>query len=504
LFTVSAIGQQTEVEQISAATDSNGKLYFQFSNVPDITTTPFLMVEIMDTVGGQQEVVRQTLVPAPTVGQQMGMGVSELSSRQTQIALQAMQAGHNQALDAMFPLLMIPTGAMDAADAPHFGQAASDAATTFHDYLRQNGVTATQMTNFQNGLLNAMREFATANQDALDQTNPGTIAGLYGQAGAWFMEALIQAGATAGINPGLMSAAFDQAGQSIDNSAALDTLPVGEIDAMQATFRVDAQQRRLLAQMRGFASAMPLVVANTDQTLTFTTAMNTLQSAMALARQNFYQQAFADSENLPDSNTIDQALSTMATAMENAFNAFDQATTATNVQINSMLGIMANNMNGHGGMMGGGMMSGAFLGRTGFGMMQTTLDGTSQNWSTMMVGASNLVSTVPGMTYTPVTDDLTAQLTAENRPSAPDWSQLPDGPDKNLLQLQYDLMLVNLIDQQIVAGLALPLTQADLAAISAQDLDNRAAIRQGLQGLSDTRMDALMAALNQPWLCPLY
>ena len=143
-------------------------------------------------------------------------------------------------------------------------------------------------------------------------------------------------------------------------------------------------------------------------------------------------------------------------------------------------------------------MNGSTLGGMGFGMMQTTLGGASQNWTTMMVAASNLVPSVPGMTYTPDTADLTSQLDPGNVPTAPDWSQIPDGSYKSLLVLQYDLMLVHLIDMQTVAGLTPPLTQADLASISTQDLANRAAIRQGLQGLSATQMDALMAALSPP------
>ena len=165
------------------------------------------------------------------------------------------------------------------------------------------------MTTFQNGMVDAMRNFAADNQTIVNQTNPGTAAGLYGQAGAQFMAAMFQAGDTAGIDPALLAAAFDQAGQAID---------------------------------------------------------------------------------------------------------------------------------------------------------------------------------------------LTSQFDPANVPTAPDWSQIPDGSYKSLLVLQYDLMLVHLIDLQTVAGLTPPLTQADLASISTQDLANRAAIRQGLQGLSATQMDALMAALSPP------
>ncbi|MEJ2691252.1 MAG: hypothetical protein P8130_15185 [Deltaproteobacteria bacterium] len=250
LSTVSTTGQQTAVDQRDVTTDANGKLSFKFADVPDTGTSPFLMVQIMDPAGGAP--VRQTLIPAPTAGQQLQMGVSETSSRQTQVALQAMQgASGNQALQAMFPIFMIPTGAISSTDAASLGQATNAGVTSFNGYLTQNGATSGQINSFQNGMLAAMRDFAAANKTVVDQTDPGTAAGLYGKASAQFMSAMIQAGEAAGIDPFLMSAAFDQAGQSVDNSTALNNLQAGAIDAMQESFLADAQQRQLMAEMGG-------------------------------------------------------------------------------------------------------------------------------------------------------------------------------------------------------------------------------------------------------------
>jgi|GEM_PF-2511820 len=504
LSTVSSRGQQTAVQQMDVMADADGKLAFQFSDIPDTDTAPYLMVEIMDIVGGQQQVVRQSLMPAPTTGQQLQMGVNQQSSRQTRTALQAMQAGADQTFGAMFPLLMIPTGAISADDAASFGQAAADAASTFHDYLSSHGVSASQMADFRDGLQAAMRDYAAAQKSVAEQTDAATAAGLCGQAGARLMATLLQAGDAAGIDPTLMSTAFDQAEQSIDASTALNTVSTEAIEAMHTGLLVDAQQRQLMAQLRGYASAMPVVGADSTQTQTFTMAMTSLQTAMLQARQDVFQQAFADPDNLPASTSIDQALTSMQTAMQNAFTAFDQATTTSDTQIADMLGTMAGGMNGSGGMMGGGMMSGSTLSGMGFGMLQTSLGGTSRNWSMMMLAATNLLATVPDLNYIPATDQLIAQLAAENQPTVPDWSLLADGPEKSLLQLQYDLMLVHLIDLQTLADLTLPLSQDDLAALSAQNLANQTLVRQGLEGVSDTQIDALLAALSRPWLCTVY
>ncbi|WP_020677969.1 hypothetical protein [Geopsychrobacter electrodiphilus] len=498
LHSVSAAGvpSSTPVAQMNATSDMNGKLSFQFSNVPDSGSTPFLMIQIMD--GGTM--VRQSLAPAPTAGQQLQMGVSEISHRQTQAALQAMMGATStgeSALRAMFPLTMIATGNMLDADADSFGQAAHDAATAFATYLNNNGATATQMANFQNGLLDAMRTFAAENRTAVDDTVTNTAAGKFGLANAQLMTAMMQAGNTAGIDPTLLAAAFDQAGQAMDSSTALASLSPGQFAAMQTNYMAGTQQRQMLGQMNGYAAAMPVVGASPTQTQTLTSAMGNLQSAMVTARQSFCQQAFADPMILPTQATLDTAVIDMQTAMNNAFGDFNTATDG-GTQIGTMLDTMASGMNGMGGMMGGTMMTGTTLAGLNLGMMQTSIGGPLQNWSTMMVAGTNLLPSVAGMTYTPVTSALTTQLSdlsPASMPIAPDLSLLPTSPDKSLLQLQYDLMLVHLIDVQMATNLA-PLDPAAMATISAADLANRDSVMLGLSGLTDVQKSALMHAMS--------
>lgn len=499
LYTVSDAGQQTLVDQMETQSDGNGRLNFQFANVPDTATAPFLMVQIMEPAGSQQP-VRQTLVPAPQAGQQMAMGVDEVNSRQTQAALQAMQSANSNtdaALQAMLPLAMVPSGAISAADTANIGQMAVTGAAAFQNYLAGRGASTTQLTSFRDAMLDAMRQFAASSQNIVQQGDPVTAAGLYGQANAQFMAALMDAGTAAGIDPEVLSAAFDQAGQAMNSSPAFIGLS-GDVQAtVENNYLAGTHQRQLMAQLSGYAEALPVVGANGAQIQTFSTARTTFQAAMFQAMGSF-QQTFADPTTLPDRAAVDQALTSMETVMQGAFGQFDQATTASQAQVDSMLNVMASQMGGAGGMMGGGMMSGSNLAQMGIGMMQTSPGGTTRNWSTMMVAASDLVPSVPGMSYAPATSDLLTQLGGAPIPAAPDWSQLPAGPDKSLLQLQYDLMLVHLIDMQALAALPGPPTQAELAAISDQDLANRATVRLGLQGLTTAQADAMLAALSTP------
>jgi hypothetical protein len=497
LHTVSDAGQSMLVEQMNSTSDANGKLHFQFSNVPDTDSAPFLMVQIMDTVNGQLQMVRQTLAPAPTAGEQMQMGVSEISHHQTQAALQAMQSGAGTAaLDAMFPLTMISSGAISDADADNLGLMAAAASVEFETYMTQSGVSVAQMTAFRTRLTDAMRTFASDCKLAVDATDPLLAANRYGRADSEFLQAMIAAGADAGIDPELLSAAFDQARVAMENAPGAMTLSSEAYAMLDGTFMAGHQQRQLQAQTRNYADAMEMFHADTGQSQAFTAARTALYEAMLQARQE-YQLIFSDPDNLPDQLTIDQAQADHEIAIQAAMDTFLLATEATDLQIETMLGEMANHMDG--GMMGGGMMTGSTLAGLGFGMMQTTLTGTPQNWSTMMVAATNFLPSLTGMSYTPDTTNLTnqlAQLSPASMPTAPDLSLLPDGQDKSLLHLQYDLMLVRLIDMQMAANLTPPLTPSDLASISAVNLANRVAVRQGLQGLTEAQQRALMAAMS--------
>jgi hypothetical protein len=498
MSTLSETNHQTLVEKVAAKSDTYGKLSFHFSNIPDSSTAPFLLVEIIDMASVQPNVVRQNLIPAPEAGQALRMGMNEISHRQTQAALRAMDLEAMQgtpstgdaALRAMFPMTMIATGAMSDTDADNFGIAANDAATAFATYLSNNGVTSSQMAIFQNELLVAMRAYAADNMAAVDDTSSSSAAGIFGRADAQLMTAMMLAGSTAGIDPILLEAAFDQAGQAMNSSTALNGIPAGMITAMQATFMAGTQQGQMISQMSSYAAAMPVVGASAGQTQILDDATTVLQAEMFAARESFCQQAFADPATLSSQADIDQALSDMQTAMQTAFGKFNDSTIATDDEIGSMLGVMAQRMNG---------MSGSTLSGFGLGMMQTEVGG---NWSTMMVAATNLLDSIPEMSYASDTTDLNlmAQLTnlePLSMPVALDLSGFPvaDSPDKSLAQLQYDLMLVHLIDVQMAINLA-PLDPTDMADISAADLANRTMILQGMTGLTEVQKSALLSAMS--------
>lgn len=498
LSSVSHSGQRTMVEQLESVTDASGKLAFQFSNVPTADTAPFLLLEVIDTAGGQSKILRQSLVPTPAPGQAMRMGVSETSHRQTQAALRAFSdGGAADPLRAMFPLTMIAGGALSDADADSLGQMVGAARLAFEAYLLQAGVEAEQLTTFSAALMTAMRGLAADCKAAVDAVDPVVAAAYQGLADGEFMLALIEAGANAGIDPEVIAAAFDQARLAMATTPGALTLSPEGFAMLDATFMAGGQQRQLQARMRHYADAMEQLNADPEQRQVFTAARAALHDAMIQARQNF-QQLFSDPNNLPDQMLIDLARTEFETAMLEAVAVFRQTTTASDAQIDVMLGQMATRMGG--AMSGGGMLTGVSLEGMGFGRLQTVPGGMPQNWSTMMVAASDLAFTVPALNYQTATLALTTELatlqTTPNLPIAPDWTALPDNANRRLLQLQYDLMLVALLDWQAMENLSKPLTASDQAWLSDHHLTNLTTIRQGLQGLTGAQEHALVAVMS--------
>ena len=115
-----------------------------------------------------------------------------------------------------------------------------------------------------------------------------------------------------------------------------------------------------------------------------------------------------------------------------------------------------------------------------------------------MTAANNFVTADSPLTYTPSTT-LTGQLTAlgGTPPTPPAFSQLVD-PYKALLELQYDLMLLKLINARKLAQLGATPTQEQLAQLKEETLAMTAALKQNLSGITDAQKD-LLVTLSSPF-----
>lgn len=498
MSTLSEPNQLTMMEEIAATSDTNGKLSFHFSNIPDSSTAPFLMVEIFDMVNGQPVVVRQNLIPAPEVGQALRMGMNETNHRQTQASMRAFSdAGRVDPLLVMFPVTMMPGSALSADDVSNLGMMANTAGNAFKTYMTQSGVSTTQMAAFTSGLIDAMHDLAANSMLAVDELDPTTATNLQGHANGLFMQAMIDAAAVGGIDSEIMTSAFDRARVAMDNSQGAMLLSASGLAMFDSSYMTSRQQMTMQSQLQQYTTAMSMFNLDADQLQVFIDAKTTLNAALLQAREA-YHQLFYDPANPPDQTMIDQAQTDFTAAMQTAMDTFMLTTQASGLQIDTMLGLMASNMTD--GMMGGGMMSGNDLGSMGFGQFQARIGSAQQNWSIMMVAGSHMATIAPTMDYVPVTDALLLELSqlqaTPNLPVIPDWSILPDDATRSLLHLQFDLMLTSMIESQQQDNLSGMMNSLDLAQINTQHMTNRQTIRQGLQGLTGSQSNALMAIMG--------
>lgn len=499
LSSVTSTGQLTQVSSMSATADGTGKLAFSFSGVPTTDTNRFLMIQIVDSAGA---VAREGMVAAPAPNGSATMGVSEVSDKQAKAMIKTMADARSDDPDyAMLVVNMVRSGAITDSDAQAFSPLAQAGKDAFDTFMTSNGVTATQMAQFKSNLLTAMRNHAAKMNQSVVATSQAAEASMRGDAIALFASDMINAGANAGIPANLMQVAFDVAGSAVESASATSSIDPGVVAAMKAMFRTGTQQRQVRAQMRSFADSMPVMGATTAQTQQFTSAQTLMGIAMLGAQENF-EEMFAEPTDFPSSSTIAATEAAMLSAMQTAFNTFlsssSSGVAASSSEISGMLSTMATRMNGMGGMMGG--MTPGTLSGMGIGAMVTTPgSGMTQNWTVMMVATTNFV--VPGvpMSYTPSTTALSAQLAGMGvtPPTPPTFSSFAD-PYKSMLELQYDLMLLKLVDLQKLVQISAVPTQAQMAAIKQASIAEMNTIVGNISGLTNAQKTALMVSLGQP------
>ncbi|MBI5016184.1 MAG: hypothetical protein HZB55_11960 [Deltaproteobacteria bacterium] len=501
LSTVSSTGTLTQVKSMAVTSDANGKVDFSFTGVPTSDTATLLMVQILDA---SDHVLREGMVPAPDPSGTVNMGVSEVTDKQAKAMLGSLaQPGSTASVpaQAMAALVMVRSGAMSDADAVRFGPMAAAAGSAFESFLiGSGGASAAQVTAVRSAMLRHLREIAAGFQQAVRTAN-GTAAGdqaaanLRGDAMANFMDDMINAGGDAGLAPGVMQTAFDEAGSAAHGvSATMDNPAV--FTAMGSALRSGAQLGQFMEQQRRYNDAMTALGAPSAQVQQLASTSASLSVAMTNAQEHF-EEMYASPTAFPTDAQIQAAEAAMAAAMTSAFQqGFVGGTTASSTVISGMLSTMASRMMGMGGMMGG--MTTQTLQNRGIGMMVYTPGAAPQDWPVMMVAGANFVTPTVSMTYTPSTATLQAQLTASFAPPAPpDFSQFAE-PYKSMLELQYDLMLVKFINLQAVAGAASPMPLATLAQIQDRDRARRADLMANMTGLTAAQRTAMMVSLSQP------
>ncbi|MBI5462696.1 MAG: hypothetical protein HY941_10985 [Gammaproteobacteria bacterium] len=340
---INSNGSLTAVTSTTATADVDGKIGFDFpATMPTADEVHFILLQIKDS---NNIVVRQGIAPAPGAGETNLVGVNPLSDVQAD-ALQTVMAdnGTDDPLAAAFGLVFIRSESLASSDIPGLSQMMATAIRGddgMEAFLLANGVSATQLATFKDRIIyNAtagatdMSDYIAFFKTAVDSDSDDDLA----EAGGLMGDILIDAGAAADIDPQLLLAAFDAAGDATGLEAAMASISSGF-------------QGSVMAAVSGFQTRVSSVVIKKE----YTDALGTLGGSQSLIdRFNAGVQDFITAQRQVDTQygdyfmnpdgylaanpgvTEQQIRQAIDTAFQNAWGDFEAAIGSTNAEITTM------------------------------------------------------------------------------------------------------------------------------------------------------------------------
>lgn len=350
VYEINGDGSTSLASSTTATADSNGKLSFSLSSVPNNTQTNFLYFTIVDS---SSNVVRQGFSPAPPAGQENQMGINTLSTSQAAAMIKAGQvAATDDPILVAFGLVLTRSPGITDADITRIvtvgnaairGQdgdtqgAGLGAADGFIGFLKSNGVTNAQLNLMRDKLIynsasdtKDLRSFTALFKDAVDNDNDGEMS----KAGGYMAEIFIDAGNAAGIDPGLILSAHQAAGEVTNKSqygailAAMDSSVMKGIEQSMSSFFTRAAAAKLETE---YTEALEALNTPGAQVAAYNSAVQTMVSAFETI-ETTYIDYFMDPDGYvaTNSTTHTAVQTTINQAFDAAFTAFQSNVAASN------------------------------------------------------------------------------------------------------------------------------------------------------------------------------
>jgi len=416
---VNANGTLTQVSSNAATTDADGKLNFTLSAMPTKDDCNFVYFTLKD---GSNTVVRQGFAPAPPASDTNKLGINDLSTIQAKTFVEVGQllGATNQAdnpIPVAYMLIILRSDGVNEADIPVIGQLATTAITGtggFQDFLTTDaGVTPTQLSDLKECLIynadatkKTLRNFGESFYNAVQSTSTTTEKAEMQKAGGFMAEIFMDAAVCAGIDPELILAAHNAAGDAAGSgggSGPIATLTIqnpnfmSSIDQAMSSFHQRIAGAKVATE---YTNALNTLQASGTQVTTFLTAGEAMFNAYAQIESD-YGDYFMDPQTYlaaHSGETEDTVRAAIDTAYSTVFSTFQTAIESSNSDIDSLktkvaslLGVAANQL------------------PNGFGSY-SDFSGTTKNWpipQTVMVNWLADVLTAGGQfTYTRATTPL--------------------------------------------------------------------------------------------------
>jgi hypothetical protein len=356
LYEVNGDGSTSLATSTTATANSSGKLSFTLNNVPTNAQANFLYFTIADS---SDSVVRKGFSPAPPAGQENLLGINSLSTSQAAAMITAGQvAGTDDPILVAFGLVLTRSPGITDADITRIvtvgnaairGQdgdsqgAGLGAADGFIGFLKDKGVTNAQLNLMRDKLVynstagtKDLRSFTALFKDAVDNGDDGEMS----KAGGYMAEIFIDAGNSAGIDPGLILSAHNAAGEVTNKAAysailaAMDSSVMRGIEQSMSSFFTRAAAAKLETEYNGALSTLNTPAA---EVAAYNTAVQTMVTSFETI-ETTYVDYFMDPDGYvaANSTTHNAVQNTIDTAFNTAFTNFQSDVASSNAYITSM------------------------------------------------------------------------------------------------------------------------------------------------------------------------
>lgn len=338
---INSNGTETVLSTSSAVVaDSNGKITFSLTGVPDSTTCNFMTVVVKDSAGA---IAQSGMAPCATAGTTMPLGVSPVTSKQTE-ALKAgfVAAGTDDPILAVFGLAAVRTVGITSAELAALATIVKNAISNpggFTDYLTTTrGVTAAQLAAYRSAIVAQLNDvnsgYSKLLKDSVDATASTADAAKRGEAAGLLMEILVKAATTAGFQQDYILEAFNAMGSiavPAITAATPGTLSVTTAQGVNTSIGSGIQKSKTSRVIEKYSAALTTLGATGADVTQFQTAATTLSTSMQAAFSTFEQAAFqTGTENAA---TIIAAQTALNAAMNTAFSTFIANTAVTTARI---------------------------------------------------------------------------------------------------------------------------------------------------------------------------
>lgn len=334
---VNSDGSLSSIGVSSTATaDSDGKIAFTLSGIPDNGSCNFLVTTVTDS---GDTTVRRSIAPCPNAGEALPMGVSGLTNSQTDALIAALaEAGTDDPILSVFGFAIVRSTAITSSELTFLAGMCNQAINSddgFLDYLTDNGVTSAQIAAYRGYIIQRLANISSGYskliKDSVDATTEEEKLNARGEAASKLLLVLVQAATDAGFSQDRILEAFNAMGDVVEplmTQGILDgDLTAATAQMINSSIGGGIEKLKADKEIEKYSAALITLGASGSDVTSYQTAVTDLLDAMTTAFQAF-EQVFDGTETEADIQTAQTA---MDTAMQTAFGQFMTDTAAGTV-----------------------------------------------------------------------------------------------------------------------------------------------------------------------------